>query len=113
MNTKGKRKVVGLATLVMIFFVSTGTPAIEAFAIQEKDNCKISSTEYDDLKAELINTKEWTISDITEIQVIYNTNSIRVMPSETQNIVLKEYLSEDDPQYYAHPAPKGVRLYRP
>lgn len=102
MNTKGKRTVVGLAALVMIFFFSTGTLAIEAFAMQEKETCKISATENNDLKAELINTKEWAISDITEIQATYNTDSISVMPSETQNIVLKEYLSENAPQYYAH-----------
>ncbi len=119
MNTKSKRKVIGLTALVMIVFFSTATLAIEAFAMQEKDNCKIPTTqnealamqekdnckipttENDDLKAELINTKEWATSDLTEIQVIYNTDSIRVMPSETQNIVLKEYLSENNPQYYA------------
>lgn len=101
MNTKGKRAVVGLAALVMIFFFSTGAPTKEAFAMQEKEPCNISASENNDLKAELINTKEWAVSDITEIQAIYNTDSIRVMPSETQNIVLKEYLSENDPQFYA------------
>lgn len=101
MNTKGKRKVIGLAALVMIFLFSIGMSAMETLATQEKDSCKISNTENDDLKAELINTKEWAISELTEIQVIYNHDSIRVIPSETQNIVLKEYLSENDPQYYA------------
>lgn len=101
MNTNCKRKIVKLAALVMILFFSTETAAIEAFAKQKTENCNIVNTENSDLKAELINAKEWAVSDITEIQVNYYTDYVKVMPSENQNIILKEYLSENASQYYA------------
>lgn len=64
--------------------------------MEETETYEISATENNDLKAELINTKEWAVCNITEIQAIYNTDSISVMPSETQSIVLNEYLSDNN-----------------
>lgn len=70
-----------------------------------EDDCKNLGdgfTNNDNLKEKLINTKEWNISDISEIRADYRHDSITVLPCKTKKIVLKEYLTENAPQYHAH-----------
>lgn len=50
----------------------------------------------------LINTKEWDSSALLSVESFYATDNIYIMPSPTDKIILKEYLTDDNPDYYAH-----------
>lgn len=49
----------------------------------------------------LINSKQWDVLNISTIEVAYSIDCITVSPSTTQDIILKEYLSEDNSTYDA------------
>ena len=55
----------------------------------------------DPASVRLINSKRWEASDISTVEAIYGTDCITVSPSPTQEIILKEYLSEDSDSYDA------------
>ena len=55
----------------------------------------------DPASVKLINSKQWAVSGISTIEATYGTDCITVSPSPTQEILLKEYLSEDSPTYDA------------
>lgn len=48
-----------------------------------------------------INIREWGSSELLAIQAEYKTDNIYILPSPTDNIILKEYLTEDKSSYYA------------
>jgi len=49
----------------------------------------------------LINTREWDSSALLTIEAYYGTDSVFILPSPTNKIILKEYLTEDKSNYYA------------
>lgn len=57
-----------------------------------------------------VNTKQWTVSGITSIEAIYGSDRISLFPSPTQEIILKEYMSEDKASYYAKTSISGSAL---
>lgn len=58
----------------------------------------------------LVNTRQWPLSDLMNIEASYNNGSIRLLPGQTQEIVLKEYMTEDNPSYYAKTSVSGTTL---
>lgn len=57
-----------------------------------------------------VNTRQWTVSGITSIEAIYGSDRISLFPSQTQEIILKEYMSEDNASYYAKTSISGSAL---
>lgn len=49
----------------------------------------------------LINTSEWDSSSLSMIEAYYATDNINIFPSPTDKVILKEYLTENQPDYYA------------
>lgn len=49
----------------------------------------------------LLNTQTFKASDINEIKMSYGTDNIYIIPADTQDIVLKEYMSKEDAAYKA------------
>lgn len=49
----------------------------------------------------LINTKEWDCSMLSAVEACYKTDNISILPSPTDKIILKEYLTENQSGYYA------------
>ena len=49
----------------------------------------------------MINTREWDGSELLAIEAYYETDNVYVLPSTTNKIILKEYLTEDKSDYYA------------
>ena len=58
----------------------------------------------------LVNTQQWPSSDILSIVADYHNSAIRLLPGQTQEIVLKEYMSEDNSSYYAKTSVLDVEL---
>ena len=49
----------------------------------------------------LINTSEWDSSSLSMIEAYYAADNINIFPSPTDKVILKEYLTENQPDYYA------------
>ncbi len=49
----------------------------------------------------LINTSEWDSSSLSTIEAYYAVDNIYILPSPTDKVVLKEYLTENQPDYCA------------
>ncbi len=49
----------------------------------------------------LIHTQEWDCSTLSAIEVRYKTDHISILPSPTDKVILKEYMTENQPDYYA------------
>ncbi len=49
----------------------------------------------------VINTREWDSSEFLAMKAYYETDRIYILPSTTNKVVLKEYLTEDKSDYYA------------
>lgn len=64
----------------------------------------------DSANIKLVNTCQWSSSDIAEIEVAYGYGSICLLPGQAQEIVLKEYMSEDNPSFYARTSVSGDKL---
>ena len=58
----------------------------------------------------VINTKEWDSSSILAVEIYYETDNIYILPSTTNKIILKEYLTEDKSNYYASTEIKNDEL---
>lgn len=53
------------------------------------------------LPAQLVNTQEISMDSLENIQVSYLSDNITLLESSSNHVVLKEYMSTDDQQYYA------------
>lgn len=59
---------------------------------------------------ELINTQEWSINGLTAINIVYESDLVKILPSSSDKIILKEYLTENDSAYYATSTIKDAML---
>lgn len=60
--------------------------------------------------AVLVNTQEWAASGVNNITVNYTSDKVYVLPSPTNQIILKEYSSHDRTAYYARTTNSGGTL---
>lgn len=134
MSNKRKTKFVVSFSLVLTLLLSLGVSAVGVYAAPkaESNNAHASGKdsffgdEWDDFDAafsddtkfsapdlsnvKLINTKQWDVNGIVEIEVTYVTDEVRLLQSSTKEIVLKEYLSEDSAEYHAITSMKNSKL---
>jgi DUF4097 and DUF4098 domain-containing protein YvlB len=52
-------------------------------------------------EADLVNEREIGTENMRDIVILYQWESITVLHNSTDTIILKEYMSEDNPRYYA------------
>lgn len=53
------------------------------------------------MTAELINTQEWDVKDISNINVKYTSDKVYILPTDGDKVILKEYCSSNHSDYYA------------
>ena len=58
----------------------------------------------------LVNTKEWDSSAFSTLEAYYKTDNVYILPSTTDKIILKEYSTENQSDYYARTEIKNNAL---
>lgn len=117
MSYKRKSKFVISISLVLTLLFSVVATTVSAYAAPTSNKDGFFGDDWDDdwddfskgdwsgvdaSNVKLINTKQWALSGILKIEVAYVTDEVKLLPSPTQEIILKEYLSEDSPRYHAN-----------
>lgn len=76
----------------------------------EEEVAKLMGELYGNEEIPAINTKEWDCSAFSAVEVSYQTDHIYIFPSATDKVILKEYLTEDQSNYYASAETKNNTL---
>lgn len=72
---------------------------IGAFALLIPTALLFGCSSYD--RAELVNTQEIPLDKIKDIDISYVSDRITLLDHSSDQVVVKEYMSKDDPDYYA------------
>jgi DUF4097 and DUF4098 domain-containing protein YvlB len=72
--------------------------------------CAGMSVRVDIKPAELVNTQEFDADGVDSITVSYISDDVTLLESDSDKIVLKEYMSENKESFYAKTAQKGNEL---
>ncbi len=69
-----------------------------------------SSIDFKTQRLKLVNEINFDMGEIQQILVQYHYAKINVLPSDNEKIVLQEYISRDNPDYYANTNQSGDKL---
>jgi DUF4097 and DUF4098 domain-containing protein YvlB len=52
-------------------------------------------------EAELVNTQQLDMKDVSSVKITYTSDSVKLFKGDSDSLVIKEYMSIDDSDYYA------------
>ncbi|MDR2149738.1 MAG: DUF4097 family beta strand repeat-containing protein, partial [Spirochaetaceae bacterium] len=63
------------------------------------------------MEKHLVNTQEIALENINSVDIAYSWENITLFESDTNTLILKEYMSIDKSNYYAHISNSGDKIF--